>query len=487
MSIQQLTYLFVFSFLIMVSCRREDYYEGNDIKLTFSEDTLRFDTVFTTLGSATRYIKVYNPLNQPILVDVELKQKQNTFFRINADGIVGPIIKNLEINGKDSIYIFVEVTINPDQPTSISPFVLEDEIEVRSGGKTFTAVLEAWGQNANYITPSNGKGKSFIYQCELGEEIWDDPKPYVIYGILYIDSCKVVLPPGTRVYIHGGVVRDSSSIYNDGLLVFLKNGKLESKGTTDRPVIFQGDRLEKEYEDVKSQWVGLLFWQESTGNILTHTIIKNSIIGLRVDSMARLSMYGCQISNTSGPAVIGRHATIYSENSLFYNNSSYGLQLTYGGNYTFNYCTIGNYEGNSEAVSIDDVHCGDVLCSISGRRYYPLTARFSNCIFAGNDKDEIGIRRAGEGKVSFDYTFTNCAVRIDELLDAENHPDFLDYCNNCIQLKSSDKLFLKHLEDDYRLDTMSVVLGKAKPLPLISMDISGKIRKSVPDIGCYEF
>ena len=159
----------------------------------------------------------------------------------------------MEIAGNDSIYIFVEVTVDPDQPLSVSPFVIEDQIEVSVNGQLFTAYLEAWGQNANYITPSNGRGKGFLYSCDFGERVWNDPKPYVIYGILYVDSCKIVMPAGTRVYVHGGIVRDTNTIYNDGLIVFLKNATLETRGTPEDPVIIQGDRLGKEFENIYFQ------------------------------------------------------------------------------------------------------------------------------------------------------------------------------------------------------------------------------------------
>jgi hypothetical protein len=468
------------------ACRRDDYYEGSDVNLTFSEDTLRIDTVFTTIGSATRWLKVYNNNDQPILVDVKLRNQSNSYFRINADGIKGPIVNGIEINGNDSIYIFVEVTINPDQPLSISPFIIEDQIDVTANGVNFTAHLEAFGQNANYITPSNGRGKGFLYTCDFGERIWDDPKPYVIYGILYIDSCKVIMPAGTKVYVHGGIVRDTNTIYNDGLLVFLKDGRLETQGTPMAPVIIQGDRLEMEFRDVKSQWVGLLFWQESKNNILRHTTIKNSIIGLRADSLANVKLYGCQISNTGGPAIIGRHASIYGENCLFYNNASYGLQLTYGGNYQFDYCTVGSYEGQNEAVILTDFYCSDPLCE-NGVQINRLDATFTNCIFGGSDRDEVGLVHVSENPSDFNYKFTNCAVRVDELLDADNHPNFFDNCIDCTNLRQNDRLFLDIREDDYQLDTMSVVLGKAKFLNNITSDILGKMRKSIPDPGCYEF
>lgn len=472
--------------VLLLACRRDDYYEGSDVDIAFSFDTLRIDTVFTTIGSATRWLKVYNRKDQPILVDVKLRNQTNSFFRINADGIKGPVVNSVEINGNDSIYIFVEVTIDPDLPLSISPFIIEDQVDVVANGITFTAHLEAFGQNANYITPSNGKGKGFLYSCDFGERVWDDPKPYIIYGILYVDSCKIVWPAGTRIYVHGGIVRNENSIYNDGLMVFLKDGILEAKGTPELPVIIQGDRLEQEFKDVKSQWVGLLFWQESKKHNLRHTIIKNSIIGLRADSLADVKLYGCQISNTGGPAVIGRHAKIYAENCLFYGNASYGLQLTYGGNYQFDYCTVGSYEGQNESVVLTDFYCSDPLCQ-EGIQFNRLDARFTNCIFGGSDRDEIGLVTRSLNPSYFNYKFTNCVVKVDQLLDANKHPNFFDNCIDCVRLRTNDRLFLDSRKADYRLDTMSIALGKALSLSAISDDILGKMRKPTPDIGCYEF
>lgn len=478
---------FIALFVLIISCRRDDYYEGNDVVVTFSEDTLRFDTVFTSLGSATRFIKVFNPKDQPILVDVALKNQTNSYFRINADGIKGPTVNQLEINGRDSIYIFVEVTINPDLPTSISPFIIEDVIEVTANGNVSVAHLEAFGQNANYIPSSSGKGGGALLSCNLGQVTWNDPKPYVIYGILYIDSCTLVLPPGTRIYVHGGVVRNENSIYNDGLIVFNKHGKLLSQGTLDQPVIFQGDRLEQEFQDISSQWVGLLFWYESRNNRFDHTIIKNSIIGMRVDSLADVSLNSVQISNTGGPAIIGRHGDINAKNSLFYDNDGNALQLTYGGKYTFNYCTVSNRSGQREAVVMTDWFCPFVLCGINDYQINRLDAAFINCIFAGTDRDEVGLSQLNADDNNFQYKFTNCAVKVDELLLPDNTPNFFDNCENCINLKFNDRIFLDQNENDYRLDTMSVALGKGISIPGINTDILGNPRKSTPDLGCFEF
>ena len=472
------------AFIALGACQRDDYYEGRDVDLAFSQDTLRIDTVFTTIGSATRYLKVYNPHTLPVLVDIKL-ENPNSFFRINVDGIQGPVVKNVEIGGNDSIYVFVEVTIDPDQPVSVSPFIIEDRINVSVNGITSSVVLEAWGQNANYITPSNGKGNAYLLSCNFGEQLWDDPKPYVIYGILYIDSCKIVLPPGTRIYVHGGIIRNESQVYNDGLLIFLKDGSLDSRGTPENPVVFQGDRLEESYKDVKSQWAGLMFWQESTQNILSCTTIKNAIIGVRTDSLSQLIMKGCSVFNTGGPCVASRYSDIYAENCLFYGSASYCLQLTYGGRYEFNYCTVGSFEGNNEAVILTDYYTTDPF-NPAAYRTKPLQASFTNSVLTGSDEDEINLINWSGNPNSFIYKFTNSAFRVKDLVSPKNIPDFFDFTQDCLNLKGNEKLFSDFRKNNYRPDSMSVLLNKGIGIDKIKTDIEGKTRKSTPDIGCYE-
>lgn len=486
MSTRFWVFVYLMGMATLVGCRKDDYYTGSDVDIRFSQDTLRFDTVFTTIGSATRSITVHNKGSKPVLADISLRRQANDFFRINVDGSRGPRVSDVEIGAGDSIYVFVEVTIDPDQPWSISPFVIEDFIDVECNGKQFEAHLEAWGQNANYITPSSGKGNFFLYQCDLGEETWDDPRPYVIYGILYVDSCRIVLPAGTRVYVHGGVVRDSTSIYNDGLLVFLRNGSLDSRGTPENPVVIQGDRLEKEFEDVSSQWVGLLFWQQSRNNKLSHTVIRNSIIGMQADSLAQVNMSGCIIHNTGGPAVRGRHASVSADNCLFFDNGSNAIQLIYGGKYRFDFCTVASYSGQNEALAMTNFYCPDPPLCLAGIRINPLDATFTNCILTGSDSDEIAFGLRGE-ETSFKYRFDHCAFRIDELDDDKNFPNFSENTNACLFLKASDRMFLDRSKNDFRLDTMSVALSKGVKVPGFPSDLLGKLRKDPPDLGCFEF
>jgi hypothetical protein len=96
--------------LLIFSCKKPISYSKSH--LTFSTDTVLFDTIFTTLGSTTKRFKVYNPANLPINIEeIELMGGANSPFRINIDGYTGTYLKNIELRKKDSIFTFVEVTL----------------------------------------------------------------------------------------------------------------------------------------------------------------------------------------------------------------------------------------------------------------------------------------------------------------------------------------------------------------------------------------
>ena len=103
-----------------VSCVREDeLLKESDIQLTFSCDTLTFDTVFTTLGSTTRQVKVYNHGKKTVRFKaVGLRGGHGSRFRTNIDGDTSMWVQNLEIAAGDSCFIFVRVNINPNASTS---------------------------------------------------------------------------------------------------------------------------------------------------------------------------------------------------------------------------------------------------------------------------------------------------------------------------------------------------------------------------------
>ncbi len=494
-------YLFPVLFLVVslvFSCGKEDkLITDASAQLEFSTDTLTFDTVFTTIGSATRIIKAYNPHNRSINISrVTLMEGNNSKFRINVDGISTNEATDIVVAPKDSMYIFAEVTVDPDAPISASPFVIFEDLVFETNGNIQKVVLEAWGQNANYIPNAFNVGGASLLSCDFGTETWDDPKPYVIRGVLFIDSCTLVLPANTKIYVHGGIVRqfvepDSMlNFYNDGIIFVLSEGKIISNGTLEEPVIIQGDRLEEAFEERAGQWAGIRFGAGSTGNEFNFTTVKNSIIGTRVDSAAVLTLNNSKIYNTAGSGIIGIHSTINANNTLVYNNGGNCMQIVYGGTYNFNHCTLASYGVESSALFLSNALCLDLLCS--EYRWNRLRSKFKNSIVFGSRDDEISLfDRQGNGTdpLVFDYEFQNCIVRVEELLDEEfGYPTFFDYCDPCQNADNSDDVFLDANDDDYHLDTLSIAEERAVPLAGLSLDLDGEMRDGgMPDVGCYEY
>lgn len=472
-------------------CQKERFTTDPADQLAFSTDTLRFDTVFTALGSATRILKVYNPHKRSIRIDkIYLELGSESRFNLNVDGLPGGNHTGIEIAPNDSLYVFAEVTINPDMPLSASPFVVGENLVFESNGNVQTVVLEAWGQNAVYLPSRFGAGDATLYTCNGGEWVWNDPRPYVIYGILVIDDCTVRIPAGTRVYVHGGLARTEQDgmvvRYNDGFLAFQGNGRLIVEGTLENPVIFEDDRLEPEFAEVAGQWTGIWLREGTSGHRIENAIVRNSIIGIRVDSAADLTLRNTQIYHTSSSGLIGVHAKITAENCLFHTNTGYSIQLEYGGDYTFTYCTAASYGVSGEALRMGNALCFDPFCSDFAAN--PLKARFQNCILLGGRADQITLFDRTGVPGDFDYLLQNCIVRVRDLLRPNDNPNFFDYCAPCLNVASQDSMFISIPDKNFRLDTLGSKADRyAVPVLGIVTDLDGNPRDpAMPDAGCYE-
>lgn len=488
-------YLFILvsaSLIILAGCVKERFATEGSVRLAFSQDTLRFDTVFTEIGSATRSFKVYNSNDLPIRIsNVALKEGSGSKFRFNIDGLKGPVAEDIEIGADDSIYVFVEVTVDPDDPLSESPFVISEELIFRINGNTQNVILEAWGQNANYIPNRYGKNGVALISCDFNTIEWNDPKPYVIYGILVIDECTLVWPAGARIYIHGGIARTTDVagnriFYNDGLVFVGPSGKLNSLGNVNDPVIVEGDRLEEFFGDIPGQWQGIRLDKNSKGNVFNHTTVKNSLYGIFADSASSVALDGCQIYNTSTDGILAFNATVRADNCLIYNNGRNSFSAILGGQYEFNYCTLANYGNDQPAVGIAGGYCYDFPeCDIF--KELPTQARFNNCVITGSNRDELWWIPS-ENSVN-DLFLEHSLIRIDELMDEGNFPEFMEtYTNESINRQRNDSLFADLGEFDFRPDTLSVLENKALPLPGIVTDLEGNDRDvATPDIGCYEY
>ena len=518
-------YIFPLAFfmylLFAMSCGRSDDFDtSSDVMLEFSVDTLRFDTVFTELGSATRILKLYNRRSKSIQISsISIKDDPNSFFRLNIDGIPTNTANEIEIAGNDSLYIFGEVTIDPDMPLSQSPFVIEDEIHFEVNGNMQTVYLEAWGQNANYIPNrfSFGQQTNFAptnagfpctdpewacYPCGDSFWTWDDEKPYVIYGIGVFYGCELTIAAGTRVHVHGGLAKQfdettmQNFFFNDGRLIMASGSTLKVEGTIDEPVIITGDRLEEPFQEVPGQWWGVLLARGSSGHKIEHAEIKNSIIGTVIDSLVDLTINNSKIYNTSNVGLVGVHSgRVEANNCLFYDNGGNAVRMIEGGDYEFNHCTLASYGVDASALYMSNVLCLDQL-TCNPCQEYRLNALFRNSIIYGSRRDEVDLFDGDECDASrsspLNYKFRNCIVRVDELTDNEKYQDFFDHCDPCQNADGSAVIFLDPNDDDYHLDSLSIAENKGVVLNIpgvdLSIDLDGVLRDGAqPDEGCYEY
>lgn len=478
--------------LFMTACFEDEFPYSDTGELQFSTDTLRFDTVFTEVGSATRFFKVINASDDEVTIErVSLGSGASSNFRLNVDGVpVNNFIEDIRIPAKDSIYIYAEVTVDPNNAQN--PFVIEEEVQFLMNGNEQRVILEAWGQNAIYLGTKGGLG---VLDCSDNPSFTAD-LPYVIYGILFLDGGTLTLEAGTRIHFHGALINADSFFYNDGILYVLDNASLKIEGTAENPVILEGDRLETDFDEELGQWAGVLISAGSTGNEFKHAEIKNAIVGVRVDSLSELEMRNVSIHNTLSSNLLAYHSSkIWAENCLFYSSSGgNNVQLEYGGNYDFRHCTMATYAAvprinHSAAVlrmsnyicTSEDIGCPDY-------RLNPLNANFENCIIYGSRTNEISVTEREEGTGIFNYTISNSLVRLDSL--ADENETILPNLQNCTFNQAPT--FVNIFDLNYELDTLSPAQNAGNLINslfggTINRDFLNRNRDNAPDLGCYEY
>ena len=88
---------FIVSFFILIfwsSCRQDFEFTASTGTLTFSKDTVYLDTVFSTIGSSTYTLKVYNPSDTDILIPrLKLSEGQNSNYRMTMPTL---LLKNVD-------------------------------------------------------------------------------------------------------------------------------------------------------------------------------------------------------------------------------------------------------------------------------------------------------------------------------------------------------------------------------------------------------
>lgn len=472
-----------------------EFLTGNNVQLRFSIDTVAFDTVFVARGSATQRMKVYNDGEQPIKIDrVRVEGRTGVNFIFNIDGTRGPEARDIVIWGEDSIFLFVEVEVDPTEPENTSPFIAEDRLLFETGDVQEEIVLLAFGQNANYVNGFN-RGRFLPISCDNGTVTFPSDLPTVIYGSLIIDNCLVQALPGTKIYFHGGVQRNTEQIagtgfFNDGLLLTTATGSIQLLGTLEEPVILRTDRLEPIFDEEPAKYRGLILGAGSRGNRLEHTQLLNAIVGITIDSAAEVTIENSVIAYSGGPAISAYQSDVTIRNSLFHDNFGNAVQFVKGGNLTMEHTTIANYGVDASGLVLTNFSCDENGENCIRSR---MNARVRNSIVSGSRGSELIFLDFYEGSEPSEWSvlLDNSVVRTDQaFLDSQNgiYADFYNsICRNCHNLEFRDPLFVSLEEDDYQLDSLSVARDLGVFLPAVPLDVLGVGRDMTsPDAGAFE-
>ena len=439
----------------LTNCRKETIFNDSSAKVEFSKDSLIFDTVFSTIGSTYRRFTVRNPYNQKlVLSNIRLGKGTQSMFRINVDGIPTTNINEVEIEAKDSIFIFAEVTIDPNNLNN--PFVVEDQIAFTTNGNIQTVYLVAWGQNAY-----------FHYNELVCGETWAIDKPHVLYGITAVgypkldSGCTLTIPAGAKIYAHSDAVL---YVYKSSLFI---------NGTYGNEVTFEGDRREERFKNAPGQWFGIRFTQPKTSKI-NYATIKNGTVGIYIDTADgsdKVTIDYTISKNHTYASLLANGARIESENSLFINSGLHCAGLKIGGDYKFNHCTFGNYWTNSTrttpAVLVNNWY-EDNTGTIQHRPI--VKAKFTNCIMYGANEVEILVDTV-PGSLP-NYSFNYCVIKTSNPLNSH----YTNMKNNV------DPKF--KATDDFHLLPSSVAIGWSDNLTT-SNDLDNESRTS-HNAGCYE-
>ena len=483
----QCTFIISLLAVFLSSCRKEEFNTSPDFRLAFSADTVSFDTIFQSIGSATQLLKVYNNSDEFVTIDrVSVIDSCDNYdpFRLNVDGIAGSSVRNVEIGPNDSAFVFVEVTIDPNQLcTALELGVIEFSIN----GNLQYVTLFAFGLDAIFYTPdvfpTNGLPPFTVIDPDATTITWTPEKPIVVYGYAVVDSAQtLIIEPGTQIYFHQG----------SGLWI-LEGGNIQCGDGNSEPVVFQGDRLEPFFDEEPGQWDRIWIFGGTEDNVFENTVIKNNFIGIQVEPSIfegtfnaiypnELVLKNVVIRNNSAAGIFSRNYRVRAENLLSSSAGQNCLALTGGGRYRFAHCTFANNWSASTrqtpAVFLTNVYQVDAQTIAEG----PIeNSIFRNCIFHGNGLNEFGFDFTNQ---NIDLTFDHTMIRMRE--DEFNELD-QQYFGDGIFV-GFDPGFVDFSGGDFRLreDAEARFKGSNQGA-LPTRDLIGTTYLNPPPLGCFEY
>lgn len=474
--------LIITSSLALIGCQPDILSDDPTAQLVFSQDSVLFDTVFTTMGSSTKRMMVYNPNKNAVLID-RVEMASGHSFYINLDG--ENQLENLcdiTLRGGDSLFLFIRAEIDPLK--SNSPVLVEDSIIFHINKKAQHIYLQAYGQNVEILQSKD----RFIQKNAF---TFNNKKPYLIYDTLVIAG-DLTIQQGAMLYMHTGAM-----IY--------AYGNVTAHGTKDNPIIIRGDRTDMLFDSVpyrvaSGQWDGLYLmhpkdWPTPQYS-LEYVDILSGAIGLyayseETEQRPQLALSNARIHNHSVYGLVAQNVDAIVVNTEISNCASYCVYLA-GGKHDFIHNTIAAYYGfpyttinihsNMLAEDVAAVYINNLSKNMA-----PTAASFYNCIITGARKNNVVV--ATPLTEYYEGLFLGNYLRSDSLPEAFAQNNVYASDSDSVVFRNIHYLFREYRYYDFQLDSLSPARGVADSVVALRypLDRLGYLRKSHPDAGCYEY
>ncbi len=471
------------------SCKPNEFVTDQGVALRFSQDTVYLDTVFSTVGSSTRSVRIINPSAENISIDrISLGKGAESPFRFNIDGQPGPLVEDVFLPAGDSLWVFVEITA----PAGSTEMLHTDSLVIVNKGEvqSIDLVSLAWDAHFHYPTnvlvipqPEPYPDIRIPYSILPAQATWTDDKPHVVYGYAVVDSGATLdVTAGARIHFHEG----------SGLWI-ASGGSVTMLGASyEDPIVLEGDRLEPFYDDIAGQWGGVLggiFVQRGSTLSMTNTLMKNGTMGIRCDSVAEGLPANVLLQNSlfmdfSRATVYSGFGHVRMQNLVIANAGLYGLYAL-GGRVHADHCTF--YNQFPAARSTPTVGLFNRYDDGTGTyRYRALNeAYFGNCIIAGGSESELGFGIGASAAANYFLEGCLLKLKVNPVPATYDVNDPLQF-SGCIF--NSDPQFVLPASRNYALDSASTAqgIGVSGPLSRVPLDALGATRPSTPDAGALE-
>ena len=482
---------FVFFILVVVliclpSCVEENVSYDEKLELTFSCDTLVMDTLFAEQQSATGRFMIYNRNTNALNISsIRMAGGKESCFRFNVDGRIagkGEILENITIKGRDSLFVFVEVT--PPTTDNQSYIILFDSLVFECNNQIKDVKLMAVGSDARLL-------RSKIYTSDA---IIDSLRPNLVFDYIYVaEGVKLTITEGAKLYMHGGA----------NIIV---DGELECRGTFEHPIVIRGDRFDcindvdqTPYDQMPNQWGGIYFQNAKSHYVIENTHIRGASVGILLVGANRsepvLELRNSIIHNSGTYGVYSQQGSLIVENSEISNcGESCIAQL--GGTIRMAHVTVANYYRYSSRKNAS-VRILNYVMQNGMRLTFPVTsAVIENSIIFGGNAEELELGQDTTSLADYNVLITNTLIKGKKLetnnfvdcywAKSQNIRNAFDtvFVNTTINNIAETGYFNFHLDSlSHARNLASISVSEFYPL-----DLDGKERNfdGNPDIGAYE-